>query len=49
MIAELTGFVLRNLPAFLLVIALVVAALHRGRRRTPERFLFVASGAGPWA
>ena len=39
MIAELIGFVLRNLPAFLLVIALLVAALHRGRWSTPERFL----------
>ena len=39
MIAESIGFVLRNLPAFLLVIALVVAAFHRGRWSTPERFL----------
>jgi hypothetical protein len=38
-IAESIGFVLRNLPAFLLVIALVVAAFHRGRWSTPERFL----------
>jgi hypothetical protein len=38
-IAESIGFVLRNLPAFLLVIALVVAVLHRGRWSTPERFL----------
>jgi hypothetical protein len=28
-----------NLPAFLLAIALLVAALHRGRWSTPERFL----------
>jgi hypothetical protein len=39
MMAEAIGFVLRNLPAFLLVIALLVAAVHRGRRSTPERFL----------
>jgi uncharacterized protein DUF6790 len=39
MIAEAIGFVLRNLPAFLLVLALLVAALHRGRGSTPERFL----------
>jgi hypothetical protein len=38
-IAESIGFVLRNLPAFLLVIALLVAGLHRGRWSTPERFL----------
>jgi hypothetical protein len=38
-IAESISFVLRNLPAFLLVIALLVAALHRGRWSTPERFL----------
>jgi hypothetical protein len=38
-IAESIGFVLRNLPAFLLVIALLVAALHRGHWSTPERFL----------
>jgi hypothetical protein len=38
-IAESIGFVLRNLPAFLLVIALLVAALYRGRWSTPERFL----------
>ena len=34
MIAESIGFVLRNLPAFLLVIALLVAALRRGRVNT---------------
>jgi hypothetical protein len=39
MIAESIGFVLRTLPAFLLAIALLVAALHRGRWSTPERFL----------
>ena len=39
MIAESIGFVLRNFPAFLLAIALLVAALHRGRWSTPERFL----------
>jgi uncharacterized protein DUF6790 len=38
-IAASIGFVLRNLPAFLLVIALLVAALHRGHWSTPERFL----------
>ncbi len=39
MIAKSIGFVLRNLTAFLLVIALLVGALHRGRWSTPERFL----------
>ena len=39
MIAESISFVLRNLPAFLLMIALLVATLHRGRGSTPERFL----------
>jgi hypothetical protein len=38
-IAESIGFVLRNFPAFILLIALLVAALHRGRWSTPERFL----------
>jgi hypothetical protein len=38
-IAESISFALRNLPAFLLVIALLVAALHRGRWSMPERFL----------
>ena len=39
MIAKSISFVLRNLPAFLLMIALLVAALHRGRWSTPEQFL----------
>ena len=39
MIAKSIGFVLRNLPAFLLVIALLAAAFHRGRWSMPERFL----------
>jgi hypothetical protein len=38
-IAESIGFVPRNLPAFLLVIELLIAALHRGRWSTAERFL----------
>ena len=39
MIAESISFVLRNLPAFLLVIALGAAALRRAHWSTPERFL----------
>ena len=39
MIAEAIGFLLRNLPAMLFVIALVVAAISRGHNSTAEQFL----------
>lgn len=39
MIAESIGFVLRNLPALLLVAALLIASLHRGRWSAAERYL----------
>ena len=39
MIANTIGFVLRNLPAFLFVAALVVATLRRGHESIAERFL----------
>ena len=39
MIGETIGFLLRNLPAVLLVAALVLAALRRGYGSTAERFL----------
>ena len=39
MIAEAIGFVLRNLPAFLLVAALLIAAVRRDDQPTAERFL----------
>jgi uncharacterized protein DUF6790 len=39
MIAEATGFFLRNLPAFLLVAALLIAAVRRDDRPAAERFL----------
>ncbi|MGD9509195.1 MAG: DUF6790 family protein [Geminicoccaceae bacterium] len=39
MIGEAIAFVLRNLPALLLVIAILVAALRRGHGGTAERFL----------
>lgn len=39
MIAETIGFLLRNLPAVLLVIALVVATLRRRRGAAAERYL----------
>ena len=39
MIAEAIGFLLRNLPAMLFVIALVVAAISRGRDSAAEQFL----------
>ena len=39
MIAETVGFLLRNLPAVLFVIALVVAAIRRGHDSAAERFL----------
>jgi hypothetical protein len=39
MVAEATGFFLRNLPAFLFVAALVFAALLRGRGDAAERLL----------
>jgi hypothetical protein len=38
-IAETTAFLLRNLPAVLFVIALLVAALRRGQGAAAERFL----------
>ena len=39
MIAAVIGTVLRNLPAFLMVAALLVAAIRREGRATAERFL----------
>jgi hypothetical protein len=39
MIREAIDFFLRNLPAFLFVAAVVLAALSRNRRGTAERFL----------
>ncbi len=39
MIAYAIRFVLQNLPALLLVVALVMAAARRGHRPTAERFL----------
>jgi hypothetical protein len=39
MIAESIGFLVRNLPALLFVIALVVAAARRGHGSAAERFL----------
>lgn len=39
MIAHIIGFVLRNLPALLLVIALVIAAAQRRQGPAAERFL----------
>lgn len=39
MIAETIGFLLRNLPAVLLVIALVTATVCRRHERTAERYL----------
>jgi uncharacterized membrane protein len=39
MIAELIGFVLRNFPAFLLVAALLIAAMKRDNLSQSERFL----------
>jgi uncharacterized protein DUF6790 len=39
MIAEAIGFILRNLPAFLLVAAVLVAALRRDDQPAAERFL----------
>jgi hypothetical protein len=39
MIAYAIGFVLRNLPALLFVVALVIAATRRGHETTAERFL----------
>jgi hypothetical protein len=38
-IAELIAFVLRNLPAFLFVLALALAALRRDHHSSAERFL----------
>jgi disulfide bond formation protein DsbB len=39
MVGEAIGFLLRNLPAFLFVAALVFGALLRGRGDAPERLL----------
>jgi disulfide bond formation protein DsbB len=39
MIAETIGFLLRNLPAVLFVVAIAVAALRRGHGPAAERFL----------
>jgi hypothetical protein len=39
MMAEYVGFLLRNLPALLFVVALGVAAASRGHGSTAERFL----------
>ncbi len=39
MIAEPIGFQVRNLPAVLFVIALVVATIRRGQDSRAERFL----------
>jgi hypothetical protein len=39
MIVEVIGFILRNLPAFLLVAALLIAAMRRDSRSKAERFL----------
>ena len=39
MVADAIGFVLRNLPAFLFVAAIVVAAVRRGYESIAERFL----------
>jgi len=39
MIAEAIGFILRNLPAFLLVAAVLIAALRHDNRHKVERYL----------
>jgi putative SOS response-associated peptidase YedK len=39
MIASSIWFVLSNLPGFLLILALIIAAIRRDRRTTAERFL----------
>jgi hypothetical protein len=39
MIASSIRFVLSNLPGFLLILALIIAAIRRDRRTTAERFL----------
>jgi disulfide bond formation protein DsbB len=39
MVAESIGFLIRNLPALLFVLALVLAAVRRSSRSAPERLL----------
>jgi len=49
MAAQTIGLVLRNLPAFSFILALIIAALASSRGSTAERFCPGCCPAGLWA